>query len=73
MMITGERVMDIVKQIVLESYMILLDSSIYILGGILLAGLLKVVLQPEFILNHLGKGRYSSVAKAAFFGIPLPL
>ena len=65
--------MEILLAIGLESYEILLDSSIYILGGILLAGLLKVVLQPQFITNHLGKGRFSSVIKAAFFGIPLPL
>lgn len=52
---------------------ILLDSSVYILFGILIAGLLKVVLNPDVIINHLGKGRYSSVFKAAFFGVPLPL
>jgi hypothetical protein len=60
-------------RIFFESWEILLDSSIYILGGILLAGLLKVTLSPDFILRHLGKGKYSSVAKAAFFGVPLPL
>ncbi len=65
--------MEIVIAISRKSFAIMLDSSIYILGGILLAGFLKVVLQPEFIANHLGKGRFSSVIKAAFFGIPLPL
>jgi hypothetical protein len=60
-------------RIFFESWEILLDSSIYILGGILLAGLLKVTLSPDFILRHLGRGKYSSVAKAAFFGVPLPL
>nr|WP_240194541.1 hypothetical protein [Desulfopila inferna] len=60
-------------QIFLESWSILLDSSIYILGGIVIAGLLKVTLNPNLILKHLGRGRYSSVAKAAFFGVPLPL
>lgn len=52
---------------------ILLDSSVHILFGILIAGLLKVVLNPDVISNHLGKGRFSSVFKAAFFGVPLPL
>ena len=64
---------DILTKIIWESWSILLDSSVYILGGIIIAGLLKVTLNPEFILRHLGKGRYSSVAKAAFFGVPLPL
>ena len=52
---------------------ILLDSSAYILFGILIAGLLKIVLNPEVIINHLGRGRFGSVFKAAFFGVPLPL
>lgn len=59
--------------IVSQSWSILLDSSVYILFGILIAGMLNVVLNPGFIINHLGKGRFSSVMKAAFFGVPLPL
>ena len=64
---------DILVKIIWESWSILLDSSVYILGGIIIAGLLKITMNPDFILRHLGKGRYSSVAKAAFFGVPLPL
>jgi len=64
---------QLVLKILGESWSILLDSSVYILGGIVIAGLLKVFLNPEIILNHLGRGKYSSVAKAAFFGVPLPL
>jgi len=41
--------------------------------GILVAGILRVVLNPTTIFNHLGRGRFSSVIKAAFFGVPLPL
>ena len=64
---------EILYEILGASWEILLDSSVYILGGILIAGVLKVLLSPELIVNHLGKGRYTSVVKAAFFGIPLPL
>ncbi len=64
---------EIIFNIVTESWNILLDSSVYILLGILIAGLLKVTLNPSFIMKHLGKGRFMSVAKAAFFGVPLPL
>lgn len=60
-------------EIGMEAWHILLDSSVYILLGILIAGLLKIALNPDYILNHLGKGRFSSVLKAAFFGVPLPL
>ncbi len=64
---------DIGKDILLESWNLLLDSSAYILGGILIAGLLKVTMSSGFILRHLGKGRFLSVIKAAFLGVPLPL
>lgn len=66
-------VVELLIELVREGVHILLDSSVYILLGILIAGLLKVVLNPEVILRHLGRGRYSSVLKAAFFGVPLPL
>ena len=65
--------MELVARILTESWHILLDSSVYILFGILIAGLLQVVLNPTYVSKHLGKGRYSSVIKAAFLGVPLPL
>ncbi|WDN87213.1 uncharacterized protein BuS5_00181 [Desulfosarcina sp. BuS5] len=52
---------------------LLLDSAIYILGGLLFSGLFSLCLSPEAISKHLGKGRFSSVLKAALLGIPLPL
>lgn len=63
----------LIQKIIEASWDILLDSSLYVLLGILVAGILKVVLNPTTIFNHLGKGRFSSVIKAAFFGVPLPL
>lgn len=49
------------------------DSAFYILFGILVAGLLRMFMNPAAISAHLGTGRYSSVFKAALLGIPLPL
>ncbi len=65
--------MELIQNVMIESWRILLDSSVYMLLGIVIAGLLQVVLNPTFILNHLGNGRFSSVIKAAFLGVPLPL
>ncbi|BHH83739.1 hypothetical protein LA52FAK_20280 [Desulforhopalus sp. 52FAK] len=65
--------MSFVAAFTAEVWSILLDSSFYILLGIVIAGLLKVSLNPNTILEHLGKGRFLSVVKAAFFGVPLPL
>ena len=56
-----------------ESWYLLLDTAPYILFGILMGGLLKVFLSPSQVARHLGQGRFSSVFKAALFGIPLPL
>lgn len=52
---------------------LLLESSVYILLGLLISGLLKVFLSPESVAKHLGEGRFRSVFKAALLGIPLPL
>ncbi len=65
--------MELVENIMNESWRILLDSSVYMLLGILIAGLLQVILNPTFILHYLGSGRFRSVIKAAFLGVPLPL
>jgi uncharacterized membrane protein YraQ (UPF0718 family) len=64
---------DLFVTIARESWSILLDSSVYILFGIVIAGMLNVVLNQVFIMNHMGAGRFSSVVKAALFGVPLPL
>ena len=64
---------EIAEKIVREWWNILVDSSFYILLGITIAGLLRVILNPAMVLNHLGRGRYTSVLKAALLGVPLPL
>ena len=64
---------EIAGKIVHEWWNILMDSSFYILFGITLAGLLRVIINPNTVLNHLGHGRFSSVLKAALLGVPLPL
>lgn len=65
--------LEILIKLTQEVWHILLDSSVYILIGITIAGLLRVILNPNTVLNHLGRGRYSSVVKAALLGVPLPL
>src|SRR5210317_597599 len=65
--------MDIIINILLASWHLLLEASVYILFGMLVGGLLKVFLNPSFVAAHLGRGRFVSVIKAALFGIPIPL
>ena len=57
-----------------NNFLILLDAmAIYILFGLLVAGILKQLVPNDFVLKHLGKGSISSVLKATLFGIPLPV
>lgn len=60
-------------QVIVETWRLLLEASIYILFGITIGGLLKVFLSPAYVARHLGRGRFSSVFKAALFGVPIPL
>lgn len=56
-----------------EAWHLLLESSVYVLFGLLVSGLLRVLLNPDSVAQHLGRGRFASVFKAALLGIPLPL
>ncbi|MFZ3052924.1 MAG: SO_0444 family Cu/Zn efflux transporter [Sulfuricurvum sp.] len=49
------------------------DMGIYILFGLLAAGVLHQLIREEWIQKHLGSNSHSSVYKAALFGTPLPL
>ena len=47
--------------------------AIYILLGLLIAGILHEIVPEEFIKKHLGKSSIGSVIKATLFGIPIPV
>ncbi len=49
------------------------DMGIYILFGLLAAGVLHQIVREEWIGKHLGGSTRKEVAKAALFGAPLPL
>ncbi len=49
------------------------DMAIYILFGVLIAGVLKQIIPKDFISKHLGDDNFLSVIKSSLFGIPLPL
>jgi uncharacterized membrane protein YraQ (UPF0718 family) len=65
--------LSFIIDILLATWNLLVDASVYILLGLVVAGLLRVFLNPSSIATHLGQGRFKSVLKAAFFGIPIPL
>ncbi|MBT7696552.1 MAG: SO_0444 family Cu/Zn efflux transporter [Desulfobacterales bacterium] len=57
----------------MSTWDLLMDSSVYMIAGLIFSGIIHVFLSPDTISNHLGKGRFISVIKAAVLGIPLPL
>jgi uncharacterized membrane protein YraQ (UPF0718 family) len=65
--------MNLLLDILLQSWNILVESSVFILFGLLVSGLLRVFLNPGSVSRHLGQGRFKSVFKASLMGIPIPL
>ena len=65
--------MNFLANVLIQSWHLLLEASIYILFGLLVSGLLRVFLNPYTVARHLGQGRFKSVFKAALLGIPIPL
>ena len=65
--------MDYLMEVFRQSVNLLFASAPYIIFGLLVSGLLRVFLNPNLVSRHLGQGRFGSVFKAAFLGIPIPL
>ena len=61
-------------ELLANNFLLLLDAmSIYLLIGLLLAGILKQIVPDDFISKHLGKSSIGSVIKATIFVIQLPI
>ena len=54
-------------------WMVLGEMSPYLLFGFFVAGVLSVVISPQFVERHLGGRGIWPVIKASAFGVPLPL
>jgi uncharacterized membrane protein YraQ (UPF0718 family) len=65
--------MQIVSDILKESWHIYLDVAVYMLFGFFVAGLLYVFFKADQIKQYLGKGKVKPVILSALFGIPIPL
>ena len=65
--------MNFTINVLTASWDLLIDSSVYIIFGLIVAGLLRIFLNPASVAKHLGQGRFISVLKASLLGIPIPL
>ena len=65
--------MDIFIKIFTDAWNLFLESSIYIIFGLIVAGFLRIFMSPNYVARNLGRGRFLPVFKAALLGIPIPL
>jgi len=65
--------MEIILLYLTNFFELLNAMAIYILVGIIFAGVLKQIIPDDFVSKHLGDGNFSSVFKASLLGIPMPL
>lgn len=61
------------QDMLVASWGVLQEASIYIIFGLLVGGLLKMFITPSTVAAYFGRGRVRSVLKAALIGIPIPL
>ena len=64
---------EIIFELVNNFWALLTSIAIYIIIGVLLAGVFKLYLPETFIKRHLGGRSFVTNIKAALIGIPLPL
>jgi uncharacterized membrane protein YraQ (UPF0718 family)/copper chaperone CopZ len=65
--------MDWFLTFVAASWVVFGAMAPYLLLGFVVAGLLSVVISPEWVERHLGGNGLGQVVKASLFGVPLPL
>jgi uncharacterized membrane protein YraQ (UPF0718 family) len=64
---------ELIVNILVQSWHVLVESAPYVLLGFFVAGLLKAFVPDAFLSRHLGRSSVGSVVKAALIGVPLPL
>jgi hypothetical protein len=68
-----QQAVHIFTGILQETWHILNESSLYLLFGLLMAGMVKVLMSEKQVAAHLGGRGAGPVFKAALIGVPLPL
>jgi hypothetical protein len=56
-----------------ECWLVLGQMAPYLLFGFLVAGVLSVLISPQWVERHLGRRGFAAVLKASVLGVPLPL
>lgn len=64
---------DFITGSLLAAWQVLLDASVFIIFGFVIAALIRAFLSSEQIVKYMGGNDLRSVFLAALFGVPLPL
>jgi uncharacterized membrane protein YraQ (UPF0718 family)/copper chaperone CopZ len=54
-------------------FRLFIEMAPYMILGLIFVGLLNLLFTKELIIKHIGKNDFTSIIKAALFGVPLPL
>jgi len=65
--------MEILLEIAGASWNVFRESAPYVLLGLLVAGLMRIYIQPDSVAHYFHRGRFRSVLYASLIGIPIPL
>jgi len=65
--------MDFITRFIAELWHIMVESGVWLLGGLLLAGLVHAFVPRAWFMKHLGGRGLGAVGKASLLGIPMPL
>ncbi len=65
--------MNSVVDILITSWIVLGQMAPYLLFGFLAAGVLSVLVSPEWVERHLGGSGLGAIIKSVILGVPLPL
>ena len=68
-----EAIMEVLGRILVESWLVLEESSLFLILGFLVAAAAKALLPDRLVAAHLGGLGLGSVLKASAMGVPLPL
>lgn len=69
----GSGISDFIASVLIATWQILVESSVLLLIGIVLAGVLHIILDEARIVRLLGRDRIKAVLRASLYGVPLSL
>jgi uncharacterized membrane protein YraQ (UPF0718 family) len=65
--------MEIIFQIIASSAKVFTEAAVYVIFGFIVAGMLRVYIQPDSVAHYFHRGRFRSVLYASLLGVPIPL